>query len=121
MIPCTSVQVWLGNWMGKLGFPEGEEIDEAAIQWAADVDENSRKEIQAFLDRTETMGITVLFVSNECGLGMTPNYKISRYYRDTIGRINQDITRRADKVFFMVAGCAVDVKLLDAQAATLLS
>ena len=112
-------QIWLGNWMGKLGFPEGEEIDDKAIQWASEVDKTSRKEIQTFIDKAEALGVTVLFVSNECGLGMTPNFKISRYYRDTLGRINQDISRRADKVFFMVAGCAVDIKLLDASATLL--
>ncbi len=113
------MQVWLGNWMDKLGYPDGEEIDEAAIQYAARLDETARKEIQIFLDRVESMGITVLIVSNECGLGMTPNFKISRYYRDTLGRINQDISRRASRVFFMIAGCAVDIKLLDAQATLL--
>jgi adenosyl cobinamide kinase/adenosyl cobinamide phosphate guanylyltransferase len=113
------LQVWLGNWMGKLGYPEGEQIDEEAIKYAALLDETARKEIQTFIDRVESMGITVLIVSNECGLGMTPSHKISRYYRDTLGRINQDIARRASKVFFMIAGCAVDIKLLDAQATLL--
>jgi adenosyl cobinamide kinase/adenosyl cobinamide phosphate guanylyltransferase len=105
--------------MGKLGYPKGEDIDEEAIQYADKLDETARKEIGMFLDRVESMGVTVLFVSNECGLDLTPHHKVGRYYRDTLGRINQDISRRASKVFFMIADCAVDIKLLDAQATLL--
>ena len=105
--------------MGKLGYPKGEDIDEEAVRYADKLDETARREIGMFLDRIESMGITVLFVSNECGLDLTPHYKVGRYYRDTLGRINQDISRRASKVFFMIAGCAVDIKLLDAQATLL--
>ena len=47
---------------------------------------------------------------------MTPNFKTSRYYRDTLGRINQDISKRADRVYFMVAGNAVDIKKLSQEA-----
>lgn len=114
------VQVWLANWMGKLGHPKGEEIDEEAIRFADRLDETARQEMQAFLDRAEAAGITVLLVSNECGLDLTPHAKVSRYYRDTLGRINQDVARRSASVFLMLAGCAVDIKKLDAQA-TLLS
>ena len=114
------MKVWLTNLICKLGCPEGEEIDEQAIQFADRLDESARREIQAFLDKVESLRITVLLVSNECGLDLTPHVKISRYYRDTLGRINQDISRRADKVFLMIAGCAIDIKLLDARH-TLLS
>ncbi|KAJ3220180.1 hypothetical protein HDU67_005506 [Dinochytrium kinnereticum] len=114
VVDCLTV--WLGNWMARVGYPVGEDITEASVAWAKGFDESAREEVQKFLDRMEAEGKTVLLVSNEVGLGIVPMYMTSRHYRDTLGRINQDIAKRAERVYWMVAGCAVDVKKLDAEA-----
>lgn len=53
---------------------------------------------------------TVYLVSNELGLGIVPEQKLSRAFRDIAGRINQQVAKRADKVSFMVAGIPMEVK-----------
>lgn len=55
---------------------------------------------------------TVLFVTNEVGLGIVPDNELAREYRDIIGWVNQWLAEQCDHVFFTVCGQAVDVKKL---------
>ncbi len=59
---------------------------------------------------------TLLLVSNEVGLGIHPDYAISRAYRDILGRVNQRLATSAQRVYLMVAGLAVDIKKLHEEA-----
>jgi adenosylcobinamide kinase/adenosylcobinamide-phosphate guanylyltransferase len=54
----------------------------------------------------------MLVVSNEVGLGLVPEYPLGRVYRDILGYVNQRLAREAERVYFLVAGIAVDVKRL---------
>lgn len=51
-----------------------------------------------------------VIVSNEVGLGLVPAYPLGRYYRDALGRANQQLAKAADKVIFMVSGIAMNIK-----------
>jgi adenosylcobinamide kinase/adenosylcobinamide-phosphate guanylyltransferase len=51
-----------------------------------------------------------VIVSNEVGLGVVPAYEMGRYYRDALGRANQQLAAAADRVIFMVAGIPMVVK-----------
>lgn len=55
-----------------------------------------------------------ILVSGEVGLGLVPPYPLGRSFRDMLGRVNQKLARRADKVFLMVAGIPLDLKSLAA-------
>ncbi len=55
-----------------------------------------------------------IVVSNEVGLGLVPPTPLGREYRDALGRVNQIVARRADRVYLMVAGLAMDLKSLGA-------
>lgn len=46
----------------------------------------------------------VLFVTNEVGLGLVPEYKMGRFFRDLVGRTNQVIAGFSDEVYMVVAG-----------------
>ncbi|KAJ3353945.1 hypothetical protein HDU83_006150 [Entophlyctis luteolus] len=116
LVDCLTV--WLANWMAHLGYPSDETVDENAVAWAEKVDSTARAEIAKFLDRMRADGRTVILVANEVGLGIVPMGKVSRYYRDTLGRINQDIGRRpeTERVYMMIAGFGVDIKRLSDEA-----
>jgi len=52
----------------------------------------------------------VIFVSNEVGLGIVPDYFSGRLFRDLAGRCNQVFAREADAVVFMVSGIPMWIK-----------
>lgn len=52
----------------------------------------------------------VIIISNEVGLGIVPENKLARDFRDISGRINQIVAANADKVFFMAAGLPLRIK-----------
>jgi adenosylcobinamide kinase/adenosylcobinamide-phosphate guanylyltransferase len=53
---------------------------------------------------------TVIFVTNEVGLGIIPDNPASRLFRDIAGRCNQIIAGRADSVIFMISGLPLIIK-----------
>lgn len=52
----------------------------------------------------------VIMVSNEVGLGIIPNGKISRQFVDEAGRLNQLMAQIAHNVVFMAAGLPMQLK-----------
>jgi adenosylcobinamide kinase/adenosylcobinamide-phosphate guanylyltransferase len=59
------------------------------------------------IDRTDA---DFIIVTNEVGLGIIPADKISRLYRDTLGRANQMLAEHVYEVDLMVAGIPLVVK-----------
>jgi adenosylcobinamide kinase / adenosylcobinamide-phosphate guanylyltransferase len=45
-----------------------------------------------------------IVVSNEVGMGVVPPTRLGRFYRDALGRANQQFAAAADEVILMVAG-----------------
>ena len=56
---------------------------------------------------------TIIFVTNEVGLGIVPDNKISRLYRDLIGRCNQHVAAAADQVYLVSCGIPLKIKGTD--------
>lgn len=54
--------------------------------------------------------IPIVMVTNEVGLGIVPESKDGRDFRDLLGWINQKIAKIADKVIFMVSGIPMVIK-----------
>ena len=53
---------------------------------------------------------TVIFVTNEVGMGIVPDNEVARRYRDLLGRCNQVIAASADEVILMVCSIPLSVK-----------
>jgi adenosylcobinamide kinase/adenosylcobinamide-phosphate guanylyltransferase len=53
---------------------------------------------------------SVILVSNEVGSGVHPSHPSGRFFRDLLGRINQQVAQLADNVSLMVAGIPLAVK-----------
>ncbi|MCK4502980.1 MAG: bifunctional adenosylcobinamide kinase/adenosylcobinamide-phosphate guanylyltransferase [Desulfuromonadales bacterium] len=53
---------------------------------------------------------TIIFVSNELGMGLVPADAVSRNYRDCLGRCNQTIAKLADEAVFLVSGIPLTLK-----------
>lgn len=53
---------------------------------------------------------TVIFVTNEVGMGIVPDNPLAREFRDLAGRCNQTIAAEADEVWFIVSGIPMKIK-----------
>ncbi|MBP1846747.1 adenosylcobinamide kinase/adenosylcobinamide-phosphate guanylyltransferase [Rhizobium petrolearium] len=52
----------------------------------------------------------LILVSNEVGLGIVPENRMAREFRDHAGRLHQKIAAAADEVFFIAAGLPLKMK-----------
>jgi adenosyl cobinamide kinase/adenosyl cobinamide phosphate guanylyltransferase len=64
----------------------------------------------ALLAALEARRAATVLVANEVGLGIVPEHKLGRDFRDQAGVLHQRIAARADQVLFMVAGLPMVVK-----------
>lgn len=71
-----------------------------------DMEHRCREVIEACSERTGT----VIFVTNEVGMGIVPDSPLSRLYCDLLGRSNQRMAAAADRVVFMACGLPMDFK-----------
>ena len=62
------------------------------------------------MEAARACGKLVVFVTNEVGSGIVPDNVMAREYRDLAGWVNQKVANVCDKVFYCVAGQAIDVK-----------
>ena len=63
-----------------------------------------------FIDALGTASGKIIVVASETGLGIVPDNKLSRQFRDANGKTNQAIAQIADCVFFLVAGIVQKIK-----------
>lgn len=68
------------------------------------------EELEALLKVCRTREAQLIVVSNEVGMGLVPPYPMGRVYRDVLGRANQWLAARSDRVVLMVAGIPLEVK-----------
>lgn len=64
-------------------------------------------ELIAVMDR---LNASFIIVSNEVGMGIVPDNKLGRIYRDLLGKANQLLASHATEVYLMVACLPVQVK-----------
>lgn len=56
------------------------------------------------------VGGPVILISNEVGLGIVPDNRMARDFRDHAGRLHQDVAAIADTVYFVAAGLPLKMK-----------
>ena len=91
-----------------LAYSGEDEMVDAAAEEAADASVST--EIEALLRAQAQLGLPMVLVSNEVGLGLVPPYPLGRLYRDVLGRANQRLAAAADRVYLVVAGLPMALK-----------
>ena len=67
-------------------------------------------EIAELINSLKKSKASFIIVSNEVGLGIVPENRMGRLYRDFLGRANQMLAQNSDEVYLMVAGIPLRVK-----------
>ena len=75
-----------------------------------DAENQVLQEIEALIACINSLDRNFIIVSNEVGLGLVPDSRLGRIYRDVLGKANQLIASSADDVYFMTAGIPVQIK-----------
>ncbi len=69
-----------------------------------------KKSCEDMLSALKNLNARAIIVSNEVGLGIVPDNKLAREFRDIAGRVNQIVAEEANEVFFMASGLALKIK-----------
>lgn len=89
----------LGTWLTRL-------VDDAGL-WEAPSDEVTayveQRTAEAVAALADRVGPSVL-VTNEVGLGVVPEHRSGRLFRDLLGTVNQRVGAACDEVHLVVAG-----------------
>jgi adenosylcobinamide kinase/adenosylcobinamide-phosphate guanylyltransferase len=93
-------------------FAVARDIGEEAPNLNAVAGARLQGELESLLSLLSEVDFHLIIVSNEVGEGIVPANRLSRLYRDLLGRANAYLARKADTVYLMVAGLPVDIKLL---------
>lgn len=67
-------------------------------------------ELSAVIAQARQAQKTVVFVTNELGLGIVPGNAMARHFRDIAGLVNQTVATLADEVYLTLSGITIEVK-----------
>jgi len=67
-------------------------------------------EIDTLVSTVKNLRTPIIFVSNEVGLGIVPENRLARIFRDYVGNLNQKIAHIADRVILVTAGIPLRLK-----------
>lgn len=69
-----------------------------------------RQEFDELLNAIRESEMHLIIVSNELGMGIVPENRLSRLFRDIAGRMNQKIANAADEAYLIVSGQPLKLK-----------
>ncbi|BEU04221.1 adenosylcobinamide kinase/adenosylcobinamide phosphate guanyltransferase [Agarivorans sp. OAG1] len=95
LLECMST--WLGWWLCT---------NKSVDQQLLDIQQQSA----ALLASLDQLDSDVVIVSNEVGLGLVSDNALGRRFADELGRLNQALAAKADKVVFVSAGLPLVLK-----------
>ncbi|QXM05643.1 bifunctional adenosylcobinamide kinase/adenosylcobinamide-phosphate guanylyltransferase [Crassaminicella indica] len=104
LLDCITIMVT------NLMFEEDVNWDKISHEVIDNIEEKIKDQIIKLIKAIREEDIWCIMVTNELGMGIVPENRISRIFRDIAGRINQLIAREADEVYFTVSGIPMRLK-----------
>jgi adenosylcobinamide kinase/adenosylcobinamide-phosphate guanylyltransferase len=76
----------------------------------AQAEERIMEDVIHLADTMHTMKTPVIIVSNEVGMGIVPENRLARIFRDITGKANQIIAAAADEAWLVASGIPLKLK-----------
>lgn len=67
-------------------------------------------EIEKLVSHLKVQQATLIFVSNEVGMGIVPDNGLARMFRDAAGRLNQAVAAESESAYLLVSGLPLRLK-----------
>ncbi len=93
----------------NLLFAYGGDNDPDSWDYAA-LEVQVQAEIENLIAACARCPASVVLVTNEVGMGIVPENRLARHFRDIAGRVNQRLAQAADAVWLVVSGVGVKIK-----------
>ena len=104
MLDCITVMAT------NLMFEKCPDFERISTDDAIGVEDYVNLQIQILIDTVKSSSVPFVIVTNEIGMGIVPEHKSSRVFRDIAGRANQMLAKAADDVYFCVSGIPMKIK-----------
>lgn len=105
----------LADTLSKWSSPDNFLLVDCLTMWITNLLSNEdeillQTEIDKLLNQIQNLPGTIIFVSNEVGMGIIPMGELTRKYVDEAGRLHQQLAQNIDNVILMVAGLPLTIK-----------
>ena len=100
----------IGNMLMGILYEECPDADACETPQYEKAEKEAIAEIDTLCAYAAGQDTRLIFVTNEIGMGLVPETRYAREFRDSLGRINIHAGQAADKVVLMAAGFPVTLK-----------
>lgn len=97
-------------YISNIMFKDEIDFENISVEKTNEIETIINNSILEILHKTKKSKGNLVLVSNEVGLGIVPENKLSRIYRDYVGRVNQACAKCADEVYFVVSSIPMKIK-----------
>lgn len=84
--------------------------DQCPMEVVNDVEANIKSQFDQLIRVSKKVDADIILVTNELGMGIVPENRLARIFRDIAGRINQQLAESADEVYLVVSGIPLQIK-----------
>jgi adenosylcobinamide kinase/adenosylcobinamide-phosphate guanylyltransferase len=105
LLDCVTIMVT--NLMFEDSSIDWDRIDHEQID---SIEERIKNQVFSLLESIRQYNLWSIIVTNEVGMGIVSENRLSRIFGDIAGRINQIIAAEADEVYFTVSGIPMKIK-----------
>ena len=86
------------------------DFDSCSIDEINEIEEKIKCEFEKLVCVIKERNVNAVLVTNEVGMGIVPENRLSRIFRDIAGRINQYLAKQADEVYLVTCGIEMKIK-----------
>jgi adenosylcobinamide kinase / adenosylcobinamide-phosphate guanylyltransferase len=104
LLDCVTVMVT------NLMFDEDRNFDAMTNDELAELEKFIEYELCTLVESVKASDKTIVMVTNEVGMGLVPEYKLGRIFRDIAGRMNQRLGSLSDEVYLVTCGIPLKIK-----------